>query len=1181
MADKSHGPDDRHLRELSDAVRPAVEQVRNQPAPAAAQRRALERARRIGQRPARPWLSRRGHLVAAGTIAALLLLGLALVDVPTTRPAPGEPGEIAEALSAPGLSKSSVGPKDERWLATWQEGERSHAPFPDEPLVELQSARVRSTPGPRGEGRDFGGGLADGRSAEAKKWGGLPERDRARALSELTRGLPPPQRAAVERYFKRLGQPGIANKPSGTAKGPEVWKRDAGRPAFARVYVGDGNSLELVSLHVTATVEGPRARTVVDHVFRNPHDRRLEGTFEYPLPIGASPSYFAMFLGQTTAVAPPRFARRGGAPALPEAALAPQQLVRQVDTREWGKLQEGRVVAQDKAREAYEDIVRGQIDPALLEHAGGNGFLGRVFPIPPRGFNRVVLAYEETLPVVGERLLYRFPLPGRKLSELRFHLQARASECRAATALPAELKKGDGDGRLTFSHTWKDEAPAGAVAFSCEPARLRVQTTSGRHGPDGPRYLYARLRPALPEAPRPEPFARHGVFLLDTSLSEHPGRFAVSMRLLKAILEGDRDLKHFNILAFNAGACWVEPGGWLPNTRAGRDKALARLDGLVLEGATDLSAALERLSAPDFAVERGTPLSCFLLSDGHLTWGETDVAALVARFERRCPFPVRWHCYRTGLGEENAELFDALTRTGGGTFQCFNAAEVASAARAHRRHCLRVERVRVVGHPAAREVLVAGRRAAVYPGGELVVAAQFTDAGRATVVVEGTFQGKKWAQEYPVLVKDDGELAPRGWGEVAVASLLALHDPNLDGVVTAYCQEFGIASRQASFLVLENEADYKRLNLEAERGRTLKGDLGHFVEQAWSQLGREVSGRQALARLLTQVDGRTKVLSGPDGAAVRDLLALLSEEECEVPALPVAGTLLRRRDADKRYLAARAQDRRDVHAYLAEGERRAGQGDLDGAVRVLSSVVEKNPGRGEALRLVGYRLLALHQPAQAAKLFGRVQRQRPFEPHSYRDLARSLEQAGRYGLAAVQYETVLAGSWHGRFGASLKEVAREEYVQMMRQAVRTKRVRPALAEHFGRRLEKLGPAAGKADLRVTITWNTDATDVDLWVIEPDGTKVFYSARRSKNGGELSQDMTQGYGPERYQIAQAPPGEYQVIVHYFRANPNLLGGETHVDVLVQRHAGSTSEQVQRRTVILRRHTDQVTAFKVKF
>src|SRR5947199_5165919 len=107
---------------------------------------------------------------------------------------------------------------------------------------------------------------------------------------------------------------------------------------MARVYVGDGNALELVSLHVSVTVDGPRARTVVDHIFRNPHDRQLEGTFEYPLPTGASPSYFAMFLGQTRTAVPPRFARRGNLPPLPQDALTrlhPAELVKQVDTADW------------------------------------------------------------------------------------------------------------------------------------------------------------------------------------------------------------------------------------------------------------------------------------------------------------------------------------------------------------------------------------------------------------------------------------------------------------------------------------------------------------------------------------------------------------------------------------------------------------------------------------------------------------------------------------------------------------------------------------------------------------------------------------------------------------------------------------------------------------------------------
>ena len=42
-------------------------------------------------------------------------------------------------------------------------------------------------------------------------------------------------------------------------KSPKVWQRDAKKPTFARVYVGNGNSLELVSQQVTVTIEGPRA----------------------------------------------------------------------------------------------------------------------------------------------------------------------------------------------------------------------------------------------------------------------------------------------------------------------------------------------------------------------------------------------------------------------------------------------------------------------------------------------------------------------------------------------------------------------------------------------------------------------------------------------------------------------------------------------------------------------------------------------------------------------------------------------------------------------------------------------------------------------------------------------------------------------------------------------------------
>src|SRR5581483_7835709 len=112
-------------------------------------------------------------------------------------------------------------------------------------------------------GNDGGeGGVKKKLKELSEDWGRLPEKEREKALEEVVRDLPPRYREAVTQYFEKLGK-----QVPGGKKPPQVWKPSA-RPTFARVYVGDGNALELVSLHVTVAVEGPRARTLVDHVFR-------------------------------------------------------------------------------------------------------------------------------------------------------------------------------------------------------------------------------------------------------------------------------------------------------------------------------------------------------------------------------------------------------------------------------------------------------------------------------------------------------------------------------------------------------------------------------------------------------------------------------------------------------------------------------------------------------------------------------------------------------------------------------------------------------------------------------------------------------------------------------------------------------------------------------------------------
>lgn len=79
---------------------------------------------------------------------------------------------------------------------------------------------------------------------------------------------------------------------------------------------------------------------------------------------------------------------------------------------------------------------------------------------------------------------------------------------------------------------------------------------------------------------------------------------------------------------------------------------------------------------------------------------------------------------------------------------------------------------------------------------------------------------------------------------------------------------------------------------------------------------------------------------------------------------------------------------------------------------------------------------------------------------------------------------------------------------------------------------KLVTNNSQMDLKVILTWDTDRTDVDLWVTDPSSERVYYGNRHSKLGGTLDVDITTGYGPETFTLPRAVPGEYLVQAQYY-------------------------------------------------
>ncbi len=78
---------------------------------------------------------------------------------------------------------------------------------------------------------------------------------------------------------------------------------------------------------------------------------------------------------------------------------------------------------------------------------------------------------------------------------------------------------------------------------------------------------------------------------------------------------------------------------------------------------------------------------------------------------------------------------------------------------------------------------------------------------------------------------------------------------------------------------------------------------------------------------------------------------------------------------------------------------------------------------------------------------------------------------------------------------------------------------------------------GTGDLQVNLTWDTNGTDVDLYVKEPNGNEIYFGDRSSSTGGQLDRDDTNGFGPENiYWLNQLPDGEYKISVDYFSGGP---------------------------------------------
>ena len=98
--------------------------------------------------------------------------------------------------------------------------------------------------------------------------------------------------------------------------------------------------------------------------------------------------------------------------------------------------------------------------------------------------------------------------------------------------------------------------------------------------------------------------------------------------------------------------------------------------------------------------------------------------------------------------------------------------------------------------------------------------------------------------------------------------------------------------------------------------------------------------------------------------------------------------------------------------------------------------------------------------------------------------------------------------------------------------------------------------------RVTLTWDTGDTDVDLWVTDPFGTKCYFGNRFVEASGlSLDVDDTSGYGPENISSASPPEGAYLVQAHYWSDHNSEEAIGSNCSIVIREHEGTEEETVR--------------------
>jgi len=637
-----------------------------------------------------------------------------------------------------------------------------------------------------------------------------------------------------------------------------VWSGSTVRGAGLLIADGGlGGVLEIQEHHVHVTLNNGVAVTEVTQVFRNTERRPVEALYTFPVPKGASVADFSMWING-------------------------QEMV-------------GEVVEKARARQVYESYKPRRKDPGLLEQKDYKTFEMRIFPIGPGAEQKVRLRYYQELEVDDDIATYVYPLSttttgaqAATAGRLSLTVHARSPVPIASMESPSHREAfvivGHDDTYFQASLETRrgDLGRDFVLAYRLARPRTGLDVIASKpSNEDG--YLCATLTAGEELAAK-----RSGmdyVFILDVSGSmAEENKLGLSRRGITGFTETLGADDRFEVIVFNVVPQPLFSG--LREVTAERQAEAARfLAAQTAKGGTELRSAL---AAAYRLAEADRTLNVVFLSDGLAEQG--DRQALLTMIRER---PAGSRVFCVGVGNDvNRALLEQMAEDSGGLASFISLSDnLQRQAEAFRRKLI---------HPAASELALSFEGGGVYDvepaklpnlyhGTPLRIYARYRGAGPTTIAVRGNVNGKDvaWTAKADLPAKDDANPEiERMWAWHRVQRLLKDADragsrESVVAEVVRLGEAYSIATEHTSFIVLENDGEYKRWAIERRSALRLQ---------------RDRQAREVLARQLETIRDKAVAKLGAERAA--PTLSELPPPEAPATASPQANTGPRRASSD-------------------------------------------------------------------------------------------------------------------------------------------------------------------------------------------------------------------------------------------------------------------------------------------